>query len=199
MNYLAHIYLSEPTPEGRLGGFLGDFIKGSLDKIQEPALRRSIALHRKIDSYTDSHPIVVATKQLFPKSNRKYAGIALDIFYDYFLTKHFEHFSALPLQAFADNFYNILNSRQDILPETIKPLSRKLIENNFLCKYGTLEDVYSALVRLSARTKYGISFEPTIEVLVIHHEKLQQSFHELLPQLIEFSQQALDSLLKQSN
>lgn len=49
MNFLAHVFLARQDDEAMLGALLGDFV-GSAD------------LHRKIDSYTDRHPEVVAAR-----------------------------------------------------------------------------------------------------------------------------------------
>ena len=57
VNYLAHLLLTEPTPEGLVGALLGDRVKGTIDPDLAPGIRRAIALHRRIDSYTDAHPV----------------------------------------------------------------------------------------------------------------------------------------------
>ena len=56
MNYLAHLYLAEQTRGGLLGSLLGDFVKGPLDDRHPRPVRRAIALHRAIDSFTDASP-----------------------------------------------------------------------------------------------------------------------------------------------
>jgi acyl carrier protein phosphodiesterase len=63
LNYLAHLYLSPPGEDAMLGSVLGDFVKGPLTNIDvtarySPEATRAMALHRKIDSYTDAHPVV---------------------------------------------------------------------------------------------------------------------------------------------
>jgi acyl carrier protein phosphodiesterase len=88
MNWLAHIFLSEPNVESRLGNLLGDLVKGKdLDDIN-PNLRQGIARHYAIDRFTDSHPVVKISKQRIDKEYSKFAGILIDIFYDHFLAKN---------------------------------------------------------------------------------------------------------------
>lgn len=65
MNYLAHIYLSGDDPLITMGNFMADGIKGKQYKTYLPQLQKGILLHRSIDSFTDSHPIVKqSTKRL---------------------------------------------------------------------------------------------------------------------------------------
>ena len=101
MNYLAHLFLSEDIPEGRIGNFLGDFVKTSpLD--QYPLLmRRGIALHHKIDLYTDTHSVVHTSIKRITPDRRRYAGVLIDVFYDHFLAVHWSQYSAIPLHDFA--------------------------------------------------------------------------------------------------
>ena len=81
MNYLAHLYLAEDSPESILGNFLGDFVKGSTLKDYSEGIQKGIQQHRKIDVFTDAHPVFLETKQWIHPNNRRYAGIVIDIFY----------------------------------------------------------------------------------------------------------------------
>ena len=55
MNYLVHLYLSEPNAECQLGNLMGDFIKGRLDPGLAPGIRRGIEMHRRVDSFAHHH------------------------------------------------------------------------------------------------------------------------------------------------
>ena len=86
MNYLAHFYLSPDNEDILLGGILGDFVKGPIED-DGTLLRRSIMLHRKLDTFTDTSPIIKRSKSLININKRRYAGVIVDIFYDHFLDK----------------------------------------------------------------------------------------------------------------
>lgn len=88
MNYLAHLFLADDTPESLLGNLLGDFMKGVVKEQFSNSIQQGIELHRKIDSYTDSHPVVRNAKHLISLERRRYAGVLLDVFYDHFLAKY---------------------------------------------------------------------------------------------------------------
>src|SRR5437773_6935575 len=72
MNYLAHLYLSEPHEEAWLGSLMGDFVKGPLDDRYGSEITRAIALHRKIDVFTDAHPVVLQSKSRMSAERRRY-------------------------------------------------------------------------------------------------------------------------------
>ena len=75
MNFLAHLYLSPPTPDALLGSLLGDFVKGPVERAGYNAeITTAIRLHRAIDTFTDSHPIVLASKARISPARRRYAG-----------------------------------------------------------------------------------------------------------------------------
>ena len=75
MNYLAHFHLSYGSDDLLIGALLGDFIKGPLKGERKSLLNRVFWLHRKIDVFTDSHPLLKQAHQLFQPRYRRYAGI----------------------------------------------------------------------------------------------------------------------------
>ena len=57
MNFLAHLFLAEPTDESRIGGILADFTVGRIEELRKrygPGIARGIQRHRDIDRFTDS-------------------------------------------------------------------------------------------------------------------------------------------------
>ena len=97
MNFLAHIYLSGTDEKILVGNFMGDYVKGR-DYLKYPEdIRKGLLLHRQIDFYTDNHPIVKNSKKRIESVYRKYSGIIIDIFYDYFLATNWPDYSITPL------------------------------------------------------------------------------------------------------
>ncbi len=80
MNYLAHLHLGGHRPAQLLGSLYGDFVKGPLPGRFPAELEAAIRLHRSIDAFTDSHPLIKASIARFPLQRRRYAGIMLDVF-----------------------------------------------------------------------------------------------------------------------
>lgn len=187
MNYLAHIYLSEPTPKGRLGGLLGDFVKGSLEKVEDPLLRRSIALHRRIDSFTDTHPVLLSAKNLFQPPQRRYASILLDMFYDHFLACYFTELTGLNLGEFTEEFYRLLLLHQNLLPEPLKEVACTMASQNWLCAYSTLEGLHEILQRMSLRTRRASPLVEGRAILESNYAEFEQSFRAFFPAVVDFA------------
>ena len=90
MNFLAHIYLSGDDDELKIGNFIADSVKGKKFSQFPDQVQKGITLHRKIDSYTDSHPIVrESVLRLFPKYGH-YSSVIVDILYDHFFSSLLE-------------------------------------------------------------------------------------------------------------
>src|SRR5690349_12341831 len=99
MNFLAHIFLSGDDPEIMVGNFIGDFVKGrNLDDRFSSGIVKGIELHRAIDEYTDSHPVVAQSKNRLRPKYRHYAPVIVDVFYDHFLAKNWKNYHPTSLE-----------------------------------------------------------------------------------------------------
>ncbi len=56
MNFLMHAWLAGDASADRVGGLIGDFVKGPLPGNLAPDLAAGVALHRRIDSFAETHP-----------------------------------------------------------------------------------------------------------------------------------------------
>ena len=79
MNYLAHIALAGANPEHRVGGLLGDFVRGPLSGQLPIAIETGITAHRKLDAFVDQQPEIQLFLRRFEKPMRRYAGIVADV------------------------------------------------------------------------------------------------------------------------
>ena len=80
MTFLAHALLSGDAEADRVGGLMGDFIKGPLPAGLPPDLACGVALHRAIDSFADRHPAFVASRARISPERRRVSGVLVDIF-----------------------------------------------------------------------------------------------------------------------
>lgn len=90
MDHLAHVVLAGRNPLAVTGALLGDFWRGALDPAWPAALAAGVRLHRRIDTWTDGHPAVLEARAGFDPGFRRYAGIALDVWFDHLLANDFE-------------------------------------------------------------------------------------------------------------
>jgi len=183
MNYLAHLYLAEGSPESLVGSILGDFVKGALEDKYPQGARRGIELHRKIDTYTDSHKTTLASRNLFSPLRRRFAGIIVDLCYDHFLYRHWRKFAELELGGFISHVYDILLARGAMLPERLRVMIPVMIREDWLGSYRDLQGVEQALNRLSKRITQGDRLLGAIEEIKHHYLKLEADFLIFFPDL----------------
>ncbi len=152
MNVLAHIYLSGDSDKIIIGNYIGDYVKGR-DYLKYPDLiRKGIILHRHIDAFTDSHPVVHRSKIFFTRKYHKYSGVITDIIYDHFLTKEWDFFSRRPLESVTYNFYRAMVNNYEIMPENVRGIMPFFIINNWIESYQTFNGIRHVLNALSKRS-----------------------------------------------
>jgi acyl carrier protein phosphodiesterase len=187
MNYLAHLYLSEQTEDAWLGSLLGDFVKGPLDERYNEAITRAIALHRKIDTFTDAHPVVLQSKARISPPRRRYAGIMVDMFYDHFLAKNWREFHGEPLGGFTAKIYSMLARQHAILPERLQRMAPFMAQGDWLGSYAEVRSIHTALDRMGQRLTRENRLLNSAEELVEHYAGLEADFRAFLPQVREFA------------
>ncbi len=152
MNYLAHAFLAGPQPASRLGGLLGDFVKGPIESIARHyphAVVSGIALHRRIDSYADRHPAFRRSRQRVSVLRRRFSGVMVDLFYDHFLARHWSVYCAQPLEAFTAEFYALLTGNQTLLPPRLAQALPGMRRDDWLASYRSIDAIGTALDRMS--------------------------------------------------
>ncbi|MBE9178010.1 DUF479 domain-containing protein [Oculatella sp. LEGE 06141] len=195
MNYLAHLYLANNNSGLLIGSILGDFVKGSISTLYTPEIRAGIDLHRKVDSYTDSHQVVHASKRIVAPSRRRFAGIMVDLFYDHFLAKNWHHYSTVSLYDFSHHVYTVLAEHQAILPDALKQILPHMIEQNWLMSYREINHVNRALNGISRRFKRQNNLFNSAEELEWNYASFEQDFQLFFPDLIHFVEHYKRSLI----
>jgi acyl carrier protein phosphodiesterase len=194
MNFLAHLYLSGDNPKIMLGNFIGDFVKGrqALEQF-EPEIIRGIALHRAIDEYTDSHPVVTKSKNKLRPKYRHYSGVIVDIFYDHLLAKNWDLFHTEILPDYAELAYSIVQANHSILPEEVKFMMPHMIRGNWLVNYAKLEGIERALSGMARRTRYESKMDESVADLKEFYEEFTSEFLEFFPELKAHSAEWLEN------
>jgi acyl carrier protein phosphodiesterase len=189
VNYLAHLYLSEPTEEGWLGSLMGDFVKGPLDGRYGGDLTRAIALHRKIDGFTDAHPVVLRSKSRISARRRRYAGIMIDMFYDHFLARNWTEFHAEPIKTFTARIYEILHHRLAMLPERMQYMAPRMAQSDWLASYADIASIHAALNRMGRRLRRENYLLDSANELKENYAGLEADFREFFPVVVQFARQ----------
>ncbi|RSZ60756.1 DUF479 domain-containing protein [Massilia atriviolacea] len=187
MNYLAHIYLARHSEEAMLGALLGDFVKPSADGQFSAAMQAEILMHRKVDTFTDSHPVVLTAKSLFDGPGRRYSGILLDVFYDHVLALRWARYSEVPLAAFIAAFYGTLTRHAAVLPSRLAEMAPYMIEQDWLGSYRSYAGVDLAVRRISTRlSRNGEVMREALGDLERHAATIADGFDVFFPELITF-------------
>lgn len=186
MNYLAHLYLAGSDPESVLGSLMGDFVKGRVDPARSPALRHAIMQHRRIDSFTDSHPLVKRSKQRISPDFRRYAGILVDVFYDHFLAAEWRCYAEEPLEEFARHVYEQVSRNIQTLPPRMQISMRYMVANDLLSTYRTVDGIGRALRGIETRLRRPSHLGEAATELESAYLALRDDFTDFFPQLIRF-------------
>mgnify|MGYP000843925235 CR=1 FL=1 len=192
VNYLAHIFLSGNHPEIQLGNFFGDFVKGTQFHHFPKRVREGIVLHRKIDEYTDSHPVFRETVHLLKPDFGRYAGIMADMYYDHLLAVSFHRYSEVSLRCFAYNFYFHALLRYPMLPPRIKRFIFHFVSTNRLQQYATYRGLQTSLEIMRDRKSSAFQPELAIRVLDSNFNEMNQQFHRFFPDIVRYSAEELN-------
>ena len=194
MNFLAHIYLSGDNEEIILGNFIADAIKGKKYLHYPPEVQKGILLHRRIDHFTDTHPLVRKSSSKLHKNYSHYAGVIVDIFYDHFLAANWEKYSKIPLENFVAEFYILLQKNFDLLPAPIQNFLPYMVKENWLLSYASIQGISRILYQMNIRTKNIVQMDRAINELQDHYMEFQNEFEEFFPLLKKYSAEKLANL-----
>ncbi|MCK5815588.1 MAG: acyl carrier protein phosphodiesterase [Flavobacteriaceae bacterium] len=194
MNFLAHLLLSKSNKELMIGNFIADSITGNKYHHFSEGIQRGIIHHRHIDTFTDAHEIVRKSKRRLHERYGHYNGVIIDLFYDHFLAKNWNDYSAIPLDIFSRDFYNLLRDNFEILPDKTKNMLPYLEKYDWLYNYQFIEGMESVLDGMNRRTKLKSQMNLAIEDLQLYHAEFEADFTEFFKDLTSYSDQLLKDL-----
>ena len=186
MNHLAHFLLAGDNEGLRVGALLGDYLKGPLRQNLPREIEHGVRLHRRIDAFTDDHPRNRTARSRFAEQ-RRLAGIVLDMYYDHFLSLHWERFHDQPLTLFSAGVLDTLETHRAFLSADALKFSQRLREYGILERYHDIGFIHEALRRIGLRLRREAAMESAIEVAATQHQRLEQDFLGFFPELVAFS------------
>ena len=194
MNYLAHTFLSGDDEELLVGNFIADAVKGKQAALYPPGIARGIRLHRLIDTYTDTHPVVAETKARLRPRYRKYAPVVADLYFDHFLASRFREFSDESLESYTARVYTLINRHFELLPERVQHFFPYMMKQNWLLSYAEVAGIRQALGGLSRRTTFASGMETAGEELLDNYRLYNRDFSLFFPELMAYVAEALQTL-----
>lgn len=194
MNYLAHIYLSGEDEQLKIGNFIADSVKGRKFIGFPEKVKNGIILHRAIDTFTDSHPIVKKSiRRLFPVYSH-YSAVIVDILYDHFLAANWNDYSRVPLEKYVAEFYELLNENFEILPKKVKEFLPYMIRDNWLLNYATIEGIGKILFQMDQRTKNRSQMQLATTELKLYYSEFEEEFRSFFTDLENFCSEQITKL-----
>ncbi len=187
MNYLAHAFLADTSEEFLIVSLIGVFVKGAVRKRYSNEVTQGIIFHRKVDVFTDTHQITMESRHLISGKQRRYAGIVLDICCDHFLSRHWLTYSDTELADFISRVYEVLQKHAPILPERFQSVLPRMLQQNWLACYRSLQGVEMTLERISRRIAHNIHLKDAMQDIQKNYKSLERNFLVFFPDLMQFT------------
>lgn len=190
------MYLAGSNANSIIGNFIADHVKGDDTLMFNHAIREGIKMHRSIDSYTDSHPVVRQSIMRLRPANRKYAGVVVDMFYDHFLSSQWHLYSTIPLEEFTASRFHILMEHYEKFPSRAKYLLHFMMKDNWIKGYGTIEGLNRALTGMSKRTPFASGMEVATNDLLEYYNQFENEFRTFFPEMVSYVVNKFNSLIE---
>ncbi|MDO4763261.1 MAG: ACP phosphodiesterase [Flavobacteriaceae bacterium] len=184
MNFLAHSYLSY-SDEQLVGNMIADFVRNREVKFLPEGIQVGIKLHREIDTFTDTNPIIHRAKRVFSPMVRLYAGAFVDVSFDYFLANDASLMSDEELKSHAQKVYKVLSKYQEFLPEQFKIVLERMKKDNWLYNYRYDWGVEYSFRNVVNKAKYLDKNIDVFPLFVKYKEFLREHYEWFFPEMME--------------
>lgn len=189
MNFLAHALIAGDAEADRIGGLIGDFIKGPLPAGLPPDLASGVALHRAIDSFADRHPAFIASRARVSPLRRRVSGVLVDLFYDHLLARDWGDFGPGALKHYSAQLYALLDEFADALPEKALDAAARMRAHDWFSAYRRVEAVGEAIDRMAVyRLHRANTLGGGIEEFLADPQGFADDFRSFLPDVLAFAE-----------
>ena len=187
MNYLAHAFLSFGDSEILAGNMISDFVKGKSKYDYPINIQKGIALHRAIDNFTDTHPIIQEAKKVFRPVYRLYAGAFIDVALDHFLATDDNMFNPPGLETFSQTVYNTLRNFESVLPPRFTRMLYYMRAQDWLYNYRSMQGINDSFEGLVRRAAYLTDHHPAVQIFSANYSELNRHYNAFFPLLNRYA------------
>ncbi|MDR0217917.1 MAG: ACP phosphodiesterase [Enterobacteriaceae bacterium] len=185
MNFLAHLHLAALSESSLLGNLMADFVRGSPEGLFSPDVVSGIRLHRRVDSLTDNHPLVIQARALFRREYRRVAPITLDIIWDHFLSRHWAKLEKnYSLPEFVHLAHHQIVPHLDSTPDKFQELNQYLWSQNLLIRYADLACIANVLQGMARRRPKLSALAGSYQEIEKHYLDFEALFWQFYPQMM---------------
>lgn len=189
MNFLAHLLLTPKDEALLLGNYLADFLKKRhLQQLPDQVIK-GIKLHRKIDTFTDKHPLMLKGARRLYERHHKYAPVLMDVYCDYILAQNWDTYSDLSIIDFTQSVYQDLENQIAIIPPPFDKRTINMIQHDWLLSYTTLEGIADTFERMKRRVSKPEWLDTAVASLEQHYDDLNDEFNQFFPDIQTMVQQ----------
>lgn len=194
MNFLAHAYLSFGNSDFIVGNLIADMVKGKQMEAYPDDICKGIRLHRLIDSFTDSHPVVKQVSDVFRDRVGRYSGSFVDVAYDHFLALDDNCIPEEGWSEFARKCYDAVEARGELLPSPFCSMYLYMKREDWLANYGEMWMIERSFERLTRRAAYLSDDISVFDDFIAKYDILKDSFAQFFPDLKIYAKQAVIEL-----
>lgn len=187
MNVLAHALLAQQSGCSLIGNLLGDFVRGAPPAQYPPAWQNGIRLHRRIDGFADRHAASARSVARLPAGQRRWARVALDVYYDHLLACDWARYCNQPLERFSAAVYAALDEHSRALPPNLTRFAGFMSERDLLVGYREPAVIADVLARLGGRVCRPNTLGAVFPSLAAAHNGIAQDFAQLFPATLAFA------------
>ena len=188
MNHLAHALIAEHTGTSIVGNLMGDFVKGPLeDGAWDAEILRGLRLHRRVDAWTDEHPLFHRSRMRLGPELRRWSGILVDLYWDHVLAREWDTLAGEPLGPFADRVTSELTAARPILPGRMLRFVEFMTASRLLEAYARTEGIRGALEGMSMRMRRGNPLAEAAVDLPALYPGLREDFLSFWEELLLWS------------
>lgn len=191
MNYLGHLYLSNNDPGLMLANLYGDFVKGRDFTYLPEIVQKGVKLHRDIDDYIDHHPLILKSLNDYLYAELpKVANIAIDLYMDHLLAKHWSKYHNLSLQEFENRFFKYALNRDNQTfknhveyfkyPDEFIHLIRIIHNQSWILQYEKIDGLRMASAGLSKRISFNNNLNEADLVYLKYKKNIENIFFSFM-------------------
>ncbi|MEM9916127.1 MAG: ACP phosphodiesterase [Planctomycetota bacterium] len=190
MNYLAHLYLADASPASLIGNLLPDLHRGRLPADLDPVVLEGVMRHRRVDAFTDSHPLFERSRARLRPRHGRYSGVLVDVIYDHVLSVHWAEYHPQPLSDFIADAYRQMLAEADLMPPRMRAIMTMMAGEDWLSTYGSVEGIAHTLKRMSARLRerFGreVDLASALTELRAQYDGFAEDFAGFFPDLMVY-------------
>ena len=137
-----------------------------------------------VDAFTDRHPAVRECLDVFQPPVRRFAGIILDVVFDYLLARDWNKYSDVPLEQHVEDVHSALNEQRAMLPPELQRFAAFMQRENILLGNRSFTGVEIALDRLSRRSPRFAPMAQGAAIAAANEARIAAAFDVFFPELL---------------